>query len=68
MKQPMQISHDFFQKNYKQSDFDLQNNLIEHVNNLYHGQEFNKIKLSNQFEKTIISAVLKLTNGKSSII
>ena len=60
------IPSDFFvEKITNKSDIDWQNNLIEHVNSLYHGQEFNKIKeLSNQFEKTVISAVLKLTNGK----
>ena len=60
------IPSDFFvEKITNKSDIDWQNNLIEHVNSLYHGQEFNKIKeLSNQFEKTVISAVLKLTNNK----
>ena len=59
------IPSDFFvEKITNKSDIDWQINLIEHVNSLYHGQEFNKIKeLSNQFEKTVISAVLKLTNG-----
>ena len=46
-------------------DDNWQNNLIDHINDLYHSQDFNKIReLSNQFDKTVISAVLKLTNGK----
>ena len=39
------IPRDFFvDKINNKSDVDWQNNLIEHVNNLYHGQDFNKIK------------------------
>ena len=60
------IPSDFFvEKITNKNDIDWQNNLIEHINSLYNSQEFNKIKeLSNQFEKTVISTVLKLTNGK----
>ena len=60
------IPRDFFvDKINNKKDDNWQNNLIDHINNLYHSQDFNKIReLSNQFDKTVISAVLKLTNGK----
>tara|TARA_B100001287_G_C22166739_1_gene292794 strand:- start:172 stop:465 length:294 start_codon:yes stop_codon:yes gene_type:complete len=60
------IPRDFFvDKINNKKDDNWQNNLIDHINNLYHSQDFNKIReLSNQFDKTVISAVLKLTNNK----
>ena len=60
------IPQDFFvEKINNKKHTDWENNLIDHINNLYHSQDLNKIReLSNQFDKTVISTVLKLTNGK----
>ena len=51
------IPSDFFvDKINNKKDDNWQNNLIDHINNLYHSQDFNKIReLSNQFDKTVIS-------------
>ena len=60
------IPLDFFvDKITNKKDDNWQKNLVSHINNLYHNEDFDKIReLSNKFDKTVISAVLKLTNGK----
>ena len=60
------IPLDFFvDKITNKKDDNWQKNLVSHINNLYHNEDFDEIReLSNKFDKTVISAVLKLTNGK----